>query len=347
MIILFIILGLSLLIFAHEAGHFFVAKKMGMRVDEFGFGFPPRMFAKKIGETEYSVNWLPFGGFVKIAGEHDSVMEGLADGEIKSEVDRKRFFSSQSALRRSLVILAGVVVNFLLGWLLLSIIFMVGTPTQVVITGIEEGSPAAIQGIREGDVIRGFSSAKDFIAFVNDNRGKEIALTFLREGGETSFRITPRAVIEEGKGGLGVYLAEGGVERTGFFAAIWNGLRTSVDMFLLTFTSFWTLIKTLVLHGALLPGVVGPVGIVGVAQTSVQLGFIYFIQLLAVISINLAAMNLVPFPALDGGRFFMILIEKIKGSPISKRTESLANGIGFLLLILLMIVITIRDVGRL
>src|SRR3989344_342396 len=133
LITLLVIIGLSLLILGHEAGHFVMAKLFGLKVDEFGFGFPPRIFAKKKGETEYSLNWLPFGGFVRIAGENGEF--GKAGEDNDAEADGRLFYR-QPAWKRALITVAGVSVNFILGWLLISIIFFVGTPPAVIITGI-------------------------------------------------------------------------------------------------------------------------------------------------------------------------------------------------------------------
>src|SRR3989344_6857263 len=146
MAILIVIVGISLLIFVHELGHFLVAKKMGLLVEEFGFGFPPRLFSWKKGETTYSLNWLPFGGFVKIYGEDPS------------EADGERSFSNQKAWKRSLLIVAGVLMNFLLGWLLMSVIFMVGIPKAIFISEVVPESPAAMVGLQTEDEVSGFES---------------------------------------------------------------------------------------------------------------------------------------------------------------------------------------------
>src|SRR3989344_1140270 len=165
MITLLTILGLSFLILGHEAGHFFTAKAFRLKIDEFGFGFPPRMFAKKRGETEYSFNWLPFGGFVKIAGENDTP-SGPAELQAVPEGEKKRYFAFQPAWKRVVIIVAGVAINFIIGWLLLSIVFMVGTPQIVVVTGVQANSPAALAGFHEGGVIKGFSGVTNLTEFI-------------------------------------------------------------------------------------------------------------------------------------------------------------------------------------
>ena len=343
---LIIFFGLSFLILIHEAGHFFAAKMFSLKVDEFGFGFPPRIFAWKKGETEYSLNWLPVGGFVRIAGENDR-LEGVEHLAQLSEAEKKRFFFSQPAWKRSLIILAGVAMNFLIGWILVSAILMIGTPRQLVITDIQAGSPAEAVGLKPGDVISGFKISGDFIAFVDAHRGESVSFEIKRGNEKLSIQATPRRETKEGEGALGVLLGDAGADREPFFAAIGDGLREAAFIFWYTVLSFADLIKNLVSHATVPAEVSGPVGIFVVAQQTGKLGLIYLVQLLAVISLNLCVLNLMPFPALDGGRFFMILIEKIKGSPISQRTEIFVNTIGFALLMLLIAGITVRDIIRL
>lgn len=345
MLVFFIVLvGLSVLILGHEAGHFFAAKRFKLKIDEFGIGFPPRIFARKKGETEYSVNWLPFGGFVKIAGERDG-MRGEEEVPTTEE-EKKRYFLFQPAGRKAIIMAAGVLVNFLLGWFLLSAVFMIGTPKILIIANIEPNSAAFRADLRRGDVIRGYETASKFIEFVNANKGKTINIPVVREGRELSIQATPRAVAEEGKGALGVFLEEGGTDRKNIFVSFGKGLQVSGQVILVTIQSFYQLLTGLILHGALLEGVVGPVGIFSVASSAGRFGLTYLLQLLGIISVNLAVLNLIPFPALDGGRLLLLLIEKLKGSPLPKKFEMIANGVGFALLILLMVLVTVRDVIR-
>ncbi|OGZ53033.1 MAG: RIP metalloprotease RseP [Candidatus Ryanbacteria bacterium RIFCSPLOWO2_01_FULL_48_26] len=355
LIALFVIVGLSLLILGHEAGHFAVAKLFKLKVDEFGFGFPPRMFAwrpfnkttGKPSETEYSFNWLPFGGFVKIAGENDALSDDIAKSDEENAALKKRLFIFQSAPVRSLIVVAGVVVNFLIGWFLLTLVLLIGTPQALVITQIQPGSPAEQAGFLAGDVVKDFLDSKSFTDFVNQNRGKSITLEVMRGGKDIEITAVPRVETNPNQGALGVFLADAGTERQGFFTAIWEGLRNSLSICWMTLVAFYDLIKNLLFRGSLLEGVVGPVGIFSVAQETGRVGWVYLIQLLSIISLNLAVVNLIPFPALDGGRFFMILIEKIKGSPISRQIESIVNVVGFAFLILLMVLLTFRDVRNL
>src|SRR3989344_4819805 len=226
MAILIVIVGISLLIFVHELGHFLVAKKMGLLVEEFGFGFPPRLFSWKRGETTYSLNWLPFGGFVRIAGEEPTSDSGIYK-HLNIEISKERMFFYQPAWKRSLIIVAGVVMNFILGWFLMSLIFMIGTPKALFISQVLPDSPAAAVGLQPQDQIQDFSSAKEFSSFVSQNRGKEITVRVNRAGEDLSFKAVSRLNEEAA---LGVGLVESGLERQPFFTAIWEGLKASGEI---------------------------------------------------------------------------------------------------------------------
>jgi len=361
LIVILAIIGLSLLILGHEAGHFFAAKLFGLKVDEFGFGFPPRMFAwrprktrgnrgepvrQAQGETEYSLNWLPFGGFVRIAGENDGMVAKMESEGAVGEADKKRLFYFQAAWKKFLIVAAGVATNFVIGWFLLSVILMVGTPKILVVGEVQKNSPAEQTGLLAGDIIKGFTDAKSFVDFTNLHRGQPTPFTVMRDGRDLSFTITPRVKTEPNEGAIGVLLAEGGEPRQGFFASIWEGLKRALWICGLTITALYNLVKNLAFRGSLLEGVVGPVGIFSVAQEAGRVGIIYLVQLASLISLNLAVVNLIPFPALDGGRLLLVAIEKIKKSPIPWKAEAWVNAFGFALLIALMALLTVRDVGR-
>ncbi|MBI3589359.1 MAG: RIP metalloprotease RseP [Candidatus Liptonbacteria bacterium] len=362
MTIILVIIGLSVLILGHEWGHFFAAKKFGLKVDEFGFGFPPRIFAWRPktkgngtlradqgspGETEYSLNWLPFGGFVKIAGENDRIGGDLDKLRTLPPEEKKRIFLFQPAWKRSVIILAGIMVNFVIGWILFSVVFMLGTPKALIITQVQPGSPAETVGIKPNDIVKGYVDSETFVNFVNANRGKEIEVTVLRSGGELSLKVVPRVKVGPNEGALGVGLSSAGEERQGFFQSIFYGLEQTGLVTWGTVQGFYLLFKDLVTTGKLAAEITGPVGIFTIANQVGKIGWAYLINLVALISVNLAVINLIPFPALDGGRFFLILIEKVKGSPVPIKLEAILNGVGFALLVALMLVITVRDVVRL
>lgn len=344
MTIVILVIGISLLIFIHELGHFLAAKAFGLYVEEFGFGFPPRIFSVKRGETRYSVNLLPFGGFVKIFGERSDIS---LTGSEAGAVPPARSFAHQNALRRAVIVGAGVVMNVLLGWILLSVIFMVGAEGNVVVTSISPDSPAAAAGLLPGDRLLDFKVSKDFIALVDESRGRELTLRVERGDKTLEIKATPDTTPPKDRGALGVGINESGIPKLGFFAALGEGFKTTYQILWAILKSLGALLVGIFTGGEVLKNFVGPVGIVQVAGETAKVGLIYLWQLIALISLNLAVLNVLPFPALDGGRLFFIVIEKMKGSPISPKREMIANAIGFGLLILLMAVLTVRDVARL
>ncbi len=333
-----IIVFLSVLIIVHELGHFLLAKKFKIFVEEFGFGLPPKVFGKKFGETIYSLNLLPFGGFVKISGENRE--------DIDQSLPQDRVFYNLKIWKRMLIIAGGVAMNFLLGWVLISIVFWAGVPKAVFIADVAPESPAFQVGIKTNDKVLGYTKTEDFINFINNNKGKEISFNIKREGKEIEIKTVPRMNPPQGEGALGVALVESGQEKQGFFKGIWEALKVSFQAFTMIFTSIFKLIKMAVFGQGALQAVTGPIGIVKITSQASHLGIVFLLQLLALISINLAAINIFPFPALDGGRLIFLIIEKIKGSPLPKRVEEYANAAGMGLLILLMILITIKDIGR-
>lgn len=342
--IIAVIIFLSILILVHELGHFWAAKKFGLLVEEFGIGLPPRIWRKKIGETVYSINALPFGGFVKILGE-----DGLETEE------RGRSFTNLSISRRAIIIFAGVLMNFILGWLVISIVFSIGIPQTILITEVQSNSPAAQIDLQAGDKIIDFLSVEEFINFIDDHRGQEIILKIERAGEisaqfgksvsvEKEFKIIPRVNPPAGEGALGIGLVETGLPKKSLSLSFWEGLKTSIEMIKMIFSALFNLIFKAVAGKASLEQIAGPIGIVKVTAQAGSLGFVYLLQLLALISLNLAVINILPFPALDGGRLLFLLIEKIKGSPLPVKFEKYANAVGMALLLFLMAVITIKDI---
>ena len=308
-----------------------------MRVDEFGVGFPPRLFGKKIGETLYSANVLPLGGFVKIHGE-------MGDETV---INDPRSFIGAPPLKRAIVIIAGVVMNFMTGWFLISSVFFIGTPTGILVEDIQAGSPAEVAGIKSGDFIEGFGGSGEFISYIDSRRGESVELKIRRDGEEKVVSIVPREVTREGEGALGVVIAEAGIPPHSLFESLARGLRTSLEIMVAVLAGLTRIIATIFSEGKLVEGFVGPVGVFGIASQTMKSGFMFFVQLLGLISLNLAMLNVLPFPALDGGRFLFILIEKIKGSRLSPKVEAAFNAAGFILLISLILAVTVRDVSRL
>jgi regulator of sigma E protease len=378
MSILIFIIILLVLVLVHESGHFFTAKFFGIRVDEFGFGFPPKLFSWKKGETEYSINALPFGGFVKIFGETfeeaDMVEVGFLDKNSKEDFSRS--LVSKPPWQQALVLFAGIFSNFLLAWLLFSIGFISGLPTSVgseiagtklsdvhlVVVSVLPKSPAENAGLEIGDKIIEISTrtsnavnptTDQLKSFVVANGNKEIQIDYFRGTNEMKndnvkyAMITPIFNKETNEPVIGISMDEIGTAKLPFFSALLEGIRLDWSMTKGTALGLYTLVKEGIQGKGSFAGVTGPVGMVGIVGDAYKFGFVYLLSFAALISINLAIINLLPFPALDGGRLFFLLIEKIKGSRINPKFSNMANMIGFSILILLMLVITYHDVIKL
>ena len=341
---------IGVLVVVHEFGHFIVAKRAGMKVEEFGFGFPPRLFGIKKGETTYSINWIPFGGFVKIYGE---------DGEHR---DAPRSFSSKPIGTRLKVIVAGVTMNFLLAAFLLMLGNYVGIRVgigdemdeisaaakdkMVQVVSVVQDSPADQAGLKIFDEIVGFSTAQEVRDYISANAGRKIELT-IRSDSQTEVKEISLPEKDEGDGLLGIVPARTGLLSYPWYESLWRGLEDAVFLTAQTAIGYYELFKTLLLKGQLLADVSGPIGIASVTGQAAAVGFRFLLQFVALISVNLAILNIIPFPALDGGRALLLIIEKFKGSPVNQKVEAVINSIGFALLILLMIYATVKDIGRL
>lgn len=367
---------LVLLVLVHEFGHFLAAKKFKMFVEEFGFGFPPRIKGWRKGETLWSINAVPLGGFVKIAGEEgdDEKKEFIATEKITSqeetveiidtptkeviieekttvidkaaEIPRDRLFSSRPLWQRIVVLISGVIMNLILGWLILVVVFSFGTKPVVIVSQVSSDSPAYQAGIKAGDEIIGFSTADQFVEYVNQHKGQQITLDVKLDQDTKQITVTPRKVVPQGEGPLGVGISSGGIEKEPFLKAFWDATKAAGELFALIFVLVIKMIVGIFRGENLFQYVSGPVGIFQATSQAAGLGIGYLANLVALISINLAAINIFPFPALDGGRVLFLIIEKIKGSPIKTSTQRLVNSIGFGLLILLVIAASVQDVTR-
>lgn len=358
--VLIFIAVLVVLILVHEFGHFIVAKWSGMRVDEFGIGYPPKLFGKKIGETEYTINALPFGGFVRIYGE---------DAEDKG--NDARAFSKRPRILQALVLLAGVSMNVLLAWVLFIIVFLSGSPQalapdeiaqatnpQLTVLSVLPGSPAARAGLQPGDVIvsgitdTGVFSSLDpdrFTTFVR-NSGESISFSVQRGDADLDIAISPEeGVISSTPAAraIGVSVAPVGIIQLSFIQSIVRATRTTIELL----KNITVGIISFLYHAATLSAdfsqISGPVGIAGVVATTSNNGLIPLLSLTAVISLNLAIINLLPIPALDGGRLVFVAIESIIRRPIPAIFARTVNTIGFALLLLLMVAVTVSDIGKL
>lgn len=421
---------LALLVLAHEFGHFAAARKNGVGVEEFGFGFPPRLFGvqrltgqtlKKISETEniemqveiqpetgviekriidkiketdilapfkkwrlvwgrgqhlgradegwlkagtvYSLNLIPLGGFVKIKGEN---------GEAVNEPDS---FGAKPVWRRGIILSAGVVMNFILGGILLSIGLMMGLPQsldmigrgarisepKVEIMAVLPGSPAARAGIQPGDeiaqlddwLVHGDKSseaiAPQLIAvqtYVNAKKGQPIKFSFRRNSEILEKEITPVELATTKKGGIGVALLESGTVSYPWYWAIYRGFEGVIIYSWEILKALWSLLAGLFQGKSVAGELSGPVGIAVLTGRVARLGLAHLLQFTAVISINLAILNFLPIPALDGGRVFFLIMEKLRGRPLRQKVEQWTHAVGFAALMLLVVFVTYRDVAR-
>lgn len=425
-VLVFIII-LGLLIFVHELGHFLTARRNGIKAEEFGFGFPPRIVgfqflagrkhAEKIevesvqvekmdikmaegeeivretitekmrkvdaivpvkkwhiiwgnqdGDNEnekvdiaearendykigtiYSLNWIPLGGFVRIKGE---------SGDNKEDADS---FAGKGAWTRIKVLAAGVIMNFVFAWILISVGLMIGAPEtidsasvhdtnyKIQISEVVPNSPASHMGLQVGDEIiknNTLNTLTDVQDYINSNKGQEITLQIKRGSKVLDLKGVPRVDFPEGQGALGIGLATTMLVKYPWYAALWKGMLTTFDIILAMLAALYGILRNLLVGQGAAVEVSGPVGIAILTKQVTTLGFVYILQFAALLSINLGIINILPIPALDGGRILFILIEKIKGSPVTQKTEQMFHTIGFILLIMLMILVTFKDLAK-
>lgn len=347
-IVIFVFM-LLVLVLAHEWGHFFAARKAGIKVEEFAFGFPPRLWSVIKNGTRYSFNVLPIGGYVKIFGEDESSNHQAGS------------FASKPARWRALVLAAGVLMNVFLGALIFAVGFSTtGLPAAVSdseaqanhadiqIFQVNKQSPAAQAGLQIGDTItaldgRPIGSIDAVQKYIDSHKGASVAFTIAR-GGETFVKnVYVRENVPEGQGPTGIALGYTTLIRYPWYQAIWEGLKEAVKVIALIFIGLFEVIKQIFSSGAVPLAVTGPVGIARLSFQFESHGFAYILWFAGLLSINLAVINILPIPALDGGRLLFLGIEKILRRPVNQRIEQTIHMIGFALLILFVIFITGRD----
>jgi regulator of sigma E protease len=351
--VLTFILVIGLLIFVHELGHFIAAKRAGIRVEEFGFGFPPRMFGIVRGDTEYTLNWIPLGGFVRIKGE---------SGDHKDDKDS---YAAKKPARRALILTAGVLMNLLLAWVLLSIGYVIGLPQvaedlsglarvrdpKLQVMQMLPSSPAEVAGFEVGDAVIAMDgtmidSVEQFREYTSTHAGQPMALTVDRAGQLVTYEVTPTALEGLDRAGIGVAIVRTGMVSYPVWFAPLQGLYATYGITTQIVSAFAGLVRDLFTAREVTVEFSGPIGIAVITGEVAALGFRHLLQFTALLSVNLAVINILPIPALDGGRLAFLLVEWLRGKAVSRNVEALAHNFGFSLLLLLIVVITYRDFVR-
>jgi regulator of sigma E protease len=353
-------LSLIALMVIHEFGHFIIAKKFGVRVEEFGIGYPPRLFGKKFGDTLYSVNAVPLGAFVRIYGEEGGL-------------DDYRSFSKLAIWKRILIVLGGVIAFWVAAFFIFCALFAIGAKVPVTdsqqidpsvvavrVSMVEAGSPAAQAGLLPGDEITGIKSSvagekittvSGFKNFIANHKGTPVTVQIVRGGVEQSFNIVPRAQVETGQGAVGV-----GLERMATLVQQSPWWRVPWDSLVFTGKVTWKSIEGIAGFFASIFGgkgvpegaeLAGPVGITIFLANAASYGPGFFLYFIGSISVLVAIFNLFPIPALDGGKFVFLIIEKILRRPVSVKWEQRLTATFFCLLIAMSLFVTIRfDIPR-
>jgi regulator of sigma E protease len=351
-VIIFVLL-LSALVFVHEFGHFIVAVKTGMRVEEFGFGFPPKAWGIKRGKTVYSINWIPLGGFVRIKGE---------SGEHAHDKDS---FGGRPLWARMLVVLAGVTMNVVFAWALLTVGYLVGLPSiietrapQSIVTeaklnvyDVVAGSPAELAGIKQGDAIitvdgQPMTSIEAMIAYTSAREGQTLHLQLERAKKSLSIDAVPVQMSEAGHAGLGLKLFETGFVSYPWYLAPWEGAKATASFLSQIVVALYGFFRDLVVTRTVSQDMSGPVGIAVLTGEVAALGGRYLLQFAALLSLNLAVVNVLPLPALDGGRFVFVLAEMLRRRPVNAKFEAITHSVGFAALMLVVVLVTYRDLVK-
>lgn len=355
--LLIFIAVLAVLVLVHELGHFWAARKFGCGVDEFGFGFPPRAtgWRSQRSGVLYSLNWIPLGGFVKIKGE---------DG---SDCEDPESFSSKPAWQRAIILVAGVTMNMVLAIVLLSVGFGFGLPTalpdsraelgplanirdpQVAITLVTNGSPAAAAGFQAGDIITdidgvNFLTLGEVQEYIAEAENESMTVTIVRDHEPIDIDVTPVYQSDLNRVVAGFGLTRIGIVSYPWYAAPIKGSVAAWNILVSIVTTFASLLHDLFTGTPPAVDVSGPVGIAVITGQVVRMGWGHLLEFVALLSINLAVINILPLPALDGGRLLFLVIEKIRRRPVNARIEALVHNIGFALLMALIVFVTYRDI---
>lgn len=355
--ILIFLAVLSVLVLAHEWGHYFTAKKVGAKVEEFGLGFPPRIWSWKGKDGMlWTLNLIPLGGFVKIKGE---------SGEDRTEQDS---FAQKKIWQRLLVLSAGVIMNLVVAAGLFGIVLAVGAPTIVegdvpayaeisdralMVGELIPDAGAEVSGVQIGDTVISINGvqptsgeeARELIRESAVEGGTELIVS--RNGEEQLISMTSSHIEEISAQGYGISIVETGLLSYPLWLVPWKAITTNFAYTVMVIMAFYDLISGLIVGSGVGETVSGPVGIAQMTGQVAEMGWVYLLQFTALLSINLAVLNILPFPALDGGRILFVLIEAVRRKPNSARIEAMIHNVGFLLLIALVIFVTYRDIVNL
>lgn len=353
--IIIVLVSLLGLIVLHELGHFILAKYFGVKVEEFGIGIPPRIFGKKIGETIYSINLIPFGAFVRLYGEEKQVKD-------------PRSFTQKPIWQRSLIVLGGVVSFWIISAILLTFVFYLGAPQQVMdednhslidpkvqIIMISPDSPAAKADLKPGDTIRKIATkdqeleitkVTEIQEFSKNNKEQEFLLTIERGGSNFDVSLAPRANPPPEEGAIGVGLIRTAIINYPWYQTPWLGIKATVSLTILIIQGWYQAIVNAISGVPTGVQMMGPVGIFSLLKQAGEMGINYYLHFIALISIYIALFNILPIPAVDGGKFLFLMIEKIRRKPVPQAIEQGVSTFFFILLMLIMIIITIRDIQR-
>ncbi|MDO8570786.1 MAG: RIP metalloprotease RseP [Candidatus Daviesbacteria bacterium] len=378
-IIIFII-TLLFLVVSHEFGHFIVAKKFGIKVLEFGFGLPPKIFGKKWGETLVTLNWLPIGGFVKLLGEDETDKQSLRPNGLKKVLNDPRSFATKPVGQRIAVVVAGVIVNFILAVLIFWIVLASSGFSQqipllspykffgveqkneivVIIGNVSPNSPAEMAGIKNGDRILtinniSLNEASQLIEMTKKLAGEKISLTLSNEQNQQrKVEITPRANPPKGEGPLGVSLGAYEIANLSYVTfpqKLFSGITHTYNLASYSFVVLGKFIGTAISTQSLAPvsnTVAGPVGITNMANAilSVESPLVPYLNFVALLSLNLAVINILPFPALDGGRLFFLITEAVTRKKVKPEIERWIHTIGMIILLALIVLVTFSDIKK-
>jgi regulator of sigma E protease len=342
------VIVLGILVFVHELGHFLLAKKLGVAILKFSLGFGPKLIGKKIGETEYQIAAFPLGGFVKPLGEDPSE-------ELKEE-DRPRSLWAQPIWKRVLIIGAGPFFNFLLAVALFSGVNLFGIPFMPpTIGGVSSGLPAENAGLKKGDIVLSIdgepvSKWDDLAKIIRNSKGKELTIKVKRNDEIIEVRVTPQSFIDKDMFGEEIKSFRIGIEspkeilieKVGPFTALWNGLSQTWVGIKLTIVSIIKLIQRVIPAKT----IGGPILIAQMAGEQAKRGVLSLVLFMAILSINLGVINLFPIPVLDGGHFLFLGLEAILRRPLSIKKMEIAQQIGLIFIILLMLFAFYNDLIR-